>query len=216
MAVVIPSYNAPNVAGVVDEIFEVAMVRGLLVEVHVVDDGSAVAVNLVNRPGLYVYRGENQGKGAALRFGLAQSTCAVRGFVDADGDYDPNYLMDMAEIVRSGRADVVVGRRSVAGVAWPRRVMSCLFRLWVHLWHGLDVETQAGIKMFSHELLDRVLDGCVVDGFAFDVEILARSRYAGLAPAVELAVDIRPVDAPTTVSLRGVVRALSDVARVAR
>jgi len=215
LGVVIPSFNAGAVSSVVDEIFEAAREAQMIVEVHVVDDGSVQPVTLGERDGLYLYRGVNQGKGAALRFGLAQSKCGAVGFLDADGDYDPRSLFAMASLIGEQRADCVVGRRKVAGVG-VRRVFSWLFRLWVCGWQGIRVETQAGIKVFSRAVCERVLPSCVVNGFAFDVEILARAQRDGFTRVLEVPVEVRLVFAETSVTPRHVLHALFDVARVGR
>src|SRR3974390_178362 len=70
---------------------------------------------------------KNQGKGAALRTGIAQATGDLVIIQDADLEYDPNqYPRILAPIVED-RADVVFGSRFMG--AEPHRVL--------YFWHRM-------------------------------------------------------------------------------
>ena len=109
-AALVPAYRCAGLVGVV--------VRGLLghvPEVLVVDDGSddATAREALSAGARVLTRGENGGKGRAIRDGLADllgRDVTHVAFVDADGQHDPDDLPAMLSAARAG-ADFVVGSR---------------------------------------------------------------------------------------------------------
>jgi 2-polyprenyl-3-methyl-5-hydroxy-6-metoxy-1,4-benzoquinol methylase len=88
-------------------------------EIVIVDDGSSdgtrtLVENLAkNHPDLIraVYQDHNQGKGAAIRRGINETTGEFIIFQDADLEYDPNEYPLLLEPIISGFADVVYGSR---------------------------------------------------------------------------------------------------------
>lgn len=128
LSVVIPVYN--EVRSVEAAILRVRSVQ-LHLELIVVDDGStdgtrSILAELKNQ-GLIdtlVLHEKNQGKGAAVRTGLAHATSAVTVVQDADLEYDPHELPRLMEPILDGRADAVFGSRFLGG---PKRVL--------YFWH---------------------------------------------------------------------------------
>ena len=120
----------------------------------------------------------NQGKGAALRTGIAAATGDVVIIQDADLEYDPQEYSIVVEPIRQGKADVVFGSRFMG--SGPRRV--------VYFWHRVgngvlttlsnmftnlnlsDMETC--YKAFRRELIQ----GIVIEEnrFGFEPEITAK------------------------------------------
>jgi glycosyltransferase involved in cell wall biosynthesis len=74
---------------------------------------------------LWLLRERNQGKGAAIRAGLAAATGEVILIQDGDLEYDPSdYRAVLAPIVED-KADVVYGSRflgSARGMKWQNRM----------------------------------------------------------------------------------------------
>ncbi|MGY4642880.1 glycosyltransferase family 2 protein [Cellulomonas sp. URHB0016] len=87
----------------------------------VVDNGSSDGSAEVARAhGALVVREDRRGFGAACHAGLLAATADVVAFMDADGSLDPWQLGRVLEPVRTGSADLVLGRRTpTSRAAWP-------------------------------------------------------------------------------------------------
>jgi glycosyltransferase involved in cell wall biosynthesis len=87
----------------------------------VVDNGSTDgSPEIAAAHGAVVVRCDVRGYGAACHAGLEAAEADVVAFMDADASLDPQQLIRVTAAVRSGRADLVVGRRRpVSRKAWP-------------------------------------------------------------------------------------------------
>src|SRR6476646_7847197 len=121
-----------------------------------------------------MYHEVNQGKGAALRTGIAAATGDIVIIQDADLEYNPSEYGVLIQPIVSGLADAVYGSRFLSG---PHRVL--------FFWHSLgnkilpllsnmftdlnltDMET--GYKAFRRELFSRIQ--IEEDRFGFEPEI---------------------------------------------
>ncbi|WP_040339864.1 glycosyltransferase family 2 protein [Candidatus Blastococcus massiliensis] len=79
-------------------------------------DGSAA---IAAEHGATVVAVPQRGFGAAAHAGLEAATADLVCFCDADGSMDPAQLPRVADPVRAGAADLVLGRRRPARGAWP-------------------------------------------------------------------------------------------------
>lgn len=115
ITIVIPAYNeAPALARLLSTLPE--RLDGRVVRPLVVNDGSTDGTaDLAHTHGVEVIDlWPNQGKGAALRAGLAlvrsqPVTCVV--LMDADGQHDPRALASLVGPVLAGDCDIVCGSR---------------------------------------------------------------------------------------------------------
>ncbi|MCM3884582.1 alpha-(1-_3)-arabinofuranosyltransferase family protein, partial [Frankia sp. R82] len=157
-------------------------------EVIVVDDGSAddtaeLAADLLgDAPHRRVISlPANQGKGAAVRAGVAAATGEAIVFMDADLASDVADLPNLLAALRD--AEVALGSRRVgdgAQRATGRRLGSWLFHLIVRLLVPVGVaDTQCGFKAFRRAEAKVLFARTRVTGFAFDVEVLALARALG-------------------------------------
>ncbi len=127
-SIIIPCYN------------EAATIRALLdavknngindKEIIVVDDCSNdgtrwILDELADDIDLILHHETNQGKGAALRTGIAKATGDIVLIQDADLEYDPREHRRLIQPIVDGKADVVYGSRFTG--ADPHRV--------VYFWH---------------------------------------------------------------------------------
>jgi glycosyltransferase involved in cell wall biosynthesis len=186
LSVVIPCYNEEKtLRDCVETVLAIAD-DTLELELIVVDDCSKdksfqVAQGLAEElPGrLRVLHHEvNQGKGAALRTGIAGATGDFVAIQDADREYDPMDLKRLLVPLRTGDADVVLGSR----------FLSSGFHRVLYFWHSLgnrflttlsnmltdlnltDMETC--YKVFRRE----VIQGIKIEEnrFGFEPEVVAK------------------------------------------
>jgi glycosyltransferase involved in cell wall biosynthesis len=89
--------------------------------VLVVDNGSTDdTADVARAHGAEVVVEPRRGYGAAVQAGLGAATAELVAVLDGDGSLDPAVLPGLAELVRSGAADLAVGRRVPAGRGvWP-------------------------------------------------------------------------------------------------
>ncbi len=210
LSVVMPAFNEARV------IFKsILATAGTLedcdFEIIVVDDGSSdetynealraaqVIEDRRAKGHVIVLRNEpNQGKGHALKFGCAHATGDLVAFLDADLDLNPWQLWSLWEIMYRTGADVVIGSKnhpeSKLIYPWHRKFLSKSYFALVNLLFGLPLhDTQTGIKIFRHEVLDRVLPRMQVQRFAYDLELLVGAFRFGY----------RIVEAPVVLTFQG-------------
>jgi glycosyltransferase involved in cell wall biosynthesis len=160
----------------------------------------------------------NQGKGYALRTGLARSNGRFVAFIDSDGELDPSDLVRFLTLMRMYRADIVVGSKrhplSDVSYPWTRRVMSIGYHRIVRLLFGIRVvDTQTGIKLVRREALAEVLPRLVEKRYAFDLELIVALRRAGHRRMLEAPVTIRH-EFSSTISGRAVLGVARDTLAV--
>lgn len=87
----------------------------------VVDNGSGDGSPEVARDlGATVVHEPRRGFGAACHAGLTAASAEIVCFCDCDGSLDPSLLVPFVDEIRSGAADLVLGRRRPHGRgAWP-------------------------------------------------------------------------------------------------
>jgi glycosyltransferase involved in cell wall biosynthesis len=127
---------------------------------------------------------ENRGKGYAIRFGMARAKGNPIAFIDSGMEIDPNGLSMVLEHMEWYEADIIVGskRHPASLVSYPldRRIISFFYQLFVKFFTGLNVrDTQAGLKIFRREVLEKVLPRLIVKRYCFDLEMLVVAHHLG-------------------------------------
>jgi len=166
---------------------EALALEGLLPEVPeqfrviVVDNGSRDGTaDVARRLGATVVSESTPGYGAAVHAGLVAATADLVAFMDGDGSFCPNELLDMVAAVRSGSADIAVGRRRSSGRgAWPwhARFGNTIIVVWLRWRIGLPAHDIAPIRvcrradLLALDVRDR--------RFGYPVELLQKATLAG-------------------------------------
>ncbi len=229
LSVVIPAYEeAGRLPATVERIVAWLVDRRdwLPSEIVVVDDGSSdgtdravptaappdVEIRILRHP-------VNRGKGAAVRTGMAASRGRWVLISDADLASPIEELERLREA--SGPRTVVVGSRAVDRrliqhrQPWYRDLMGRGFNVLVRLLAGETVhDTQCGFKLLPGELARRLATVQRLDGFAFDVELLARARRLGFSVA-EVGVRWSHVEASRVSPVRHSLQMFRDILRIA-
>lgn len=165
-------------------------------EVIVVVDGTSVdfsydkAKSLKNKNLKVFGYPKNKGKGYAVRFGMRKSRGDYVAFLDSGMEIDPNGVSMLIEHLEWYRADIVVAskRHPASQVSYPptRRLISFGAQIFARVFLGLKVrDTQAGLKIFKRQVLEKVLPKLLVKRYAFDLEMLAVASHLGYSRIYE-------------------------------
>jgi dolichyl-phosphate beta-glucosyltransferase len=132
--------------------------------------------------------GENsrRGKGIGIRQGVALATGAIIGFADADNKV-PIEEFDKIEPWLHEGFEVVIGSRALQESRierrqpFYRRVGAKGFRIFMQSVVGLPgiIDTQCGFKFFHRKAALELFRRQKIDGYMFDIEILALAQRLG-------------------------------------
>ncbi len=195
LSVVVPAYNERHRIGpTLRDLGAMLARRGGSFELVVVDDGSTDGTSdLIESlarelQGLVLQRvPRNRGKGHAVRVGMLAARGIVRVMCDADGAMSAEQVERLVRPVEVGEADVVIGSRYLHGArtevkqplwrrAWSRMVHAVLTR---RLIPGIQ-DAHCGYKAFSAEAAEDIFGSSSVDGWVFDLEVLALAQHLRL------------------------------------
>lgn len=189
LSIVIPAYNeAERLSPTLREIDKYVSGLGYRVELIVVNDGSvdktsdvvlsfkpeckALGVRLLENVG-------NRGKGYSVKRGVLESVGQIVLMADADNSTPITEYNKLSPWLNQGY-EVVIGSRDMPESVldppqpWWRKVGGGLFRrlrramLLPHI-----KDTQCGFKCFTRKAGRAIFTQVIVDGFAFDCEVLA-------------------------------------------
>jgi dolichyl-phosphate beta-glucosyltransferase len=194
LSIVIPAYNeAQRLPPTLERVARFLGTLPLRSEIIVVDDGSqddtcGVALRAMRElPFVRLVRQTpNRGKGAAVRAGMLAARGQIRVMCDADCSMPPEQLPRLLAPLTACKAEIAIGSRYVEGarsdvkqpryrVLWSRLCNKVIQRSLVP---GVR-DTQCGFKAFTAEAARDLFARARIDGWAFDLEILALARRRG-------------------------------------
>src|SRR3989475_4827209 len=132
LSIVVPVYNEKRTINqILERIEKVPYEKEIIVVDDYSTDGTRESLRELDTSGRlpcarFFYQPVNQGKGAALRTGIAAATGDIVLIQDADLEYDPAEYGILIQPIVAGLADVVYGSRFLSG---PHRVL--------FFWHSL-------------------------------------------------------------------------------
>jgi dolichyl-phosphate beta-glucosyltransferase len=195
LSVVMPAFNEElRIPRTLRQSIEYLKAQPYSSEIIVVDDGStdrtrevvrcfypsSIPVTLLAHPG-----GANHGKGASIKHGMLKARGDYRLFMDADNSTTLKQIENFWPHFENG-SNVVIGSRALkesviekhqakykelAGRAGNWLIRSIAVR-------GIH-DTQAGFKMFTAEMADKVFPRATIDRWGIDIELIVIARLHG-------------------------------------
>jgi glycosyltransferase involved in cell wall biosynthesis len=198
LSIIVPAYNEEHrLPPTLARLAAYLAAQPMRWEIVVVDDGSrdatcaVVSAAMAHIPNLRLERqSPNRGKGAAVRLGMLAARGQIRVMYDADGSTAPDQLPRLLAPIIACTAEISIGSRYAEGassglpqpwfrVLWSRLANKAIQRSLVP---GVR-DTQCGFKAFTADAARDLFSRGWIDGWAFDLEILALAYRAGFAIA---------------------------------
>lgn len=201
---IIPCYNGEHfIEKTVREVEQYLKALGMDHEVIVVDNAStdrtyAVVSALIREmPHVRLIKEPKKGKGAAVRKGMLEATGDIRLFADADNSTPLATLEVMLPLFEKGCDIVISSRDEKDAKGAGRSVKEPFYRELFGKMGNLAIQvlgiwgiwdTQNGFKALTGDAARLLFSKMKIDGFAFDVEMLALAKKQayriGIVPVV--------------------------------
>ena len=185
LSLVMPAYNEQDtILASIERVLTQPFVAELIVVNDASTDKTRELVETLADPRIRLLEHPtNQGKGAALRTGIAAATADFVGIQDADLEYDPADLARLLEPLLTGQADVVFGSRFLSGDAhrvlyfW-HSVGNRLLTLASNMTSNLNLtDMETCYKVFKRELIQSI--PIQENRFGFEPEITVKVARSG-------------------------------------
>lgn len=186
LSVIVPARNesgliARSLVRLAEVLSRLEVTYEIIVSDSASTDRTAAIVERQALPCVRLVRNHLPGKGRAITSGMAQARGQYIGFIDADLEIDPNFLVPLFDAVRRD-ADFAIGVKTLPD---PRR--SALRRTATFCYNGIIrrvlgtpfSDHQAGLKLFRADWLRPLLPRIESEGWFWDTEVLFALHRAG-------------------------------------
>ncbi|MGH9303265.1 MAG: glycosyltransferase [Acidimicrobiales bacterium] len=207
LTVVLPAHNEQGLLELsVSEISKELAGRGQSFELIIVENGSSdrtleIADRLSRELGeVRVLSLRHADYGRAIAKGIQQASAPVIVLFDVDY-FDLGFLDRAVELLGRGSCGIVLASKRAPGSIdrrpLTRRLLTAAFSTCMQVVVGLNVSDAHGMKAFLASDCAEIARECVMGGSLFDVELVLRSRRAGVGVS-ELPVEVRELRPPRT------------------
>ena len=192
LSVVIPCYNEKETIEKILEEIDAVDLGSTKKEIIIIDDGSSDGTRQIlkklaggNKSIKLIFQETNQGKGAALKRGILESSGDVLVIQDADLEYDPQEYKRLLYPIERGQGDVVYGSRFKGGephrmIYYRHQVANKFLTMLSNIFTGLNLsDMETCYKMFSGDLVRGLAKKLQAKRFGFEPEITARVAKSG-------------------------------------
>ncbi len=186
LPVIMPVYNERET---VEEVVKAVLATGRVYELLLVDDGSTDGtrqlypqLQALDPAVKVILHKENQGKGGALRSGIAAASGDIVIIQDADLEYDPRDYPDLLRPIEEGKAAVVYGSRFRGGPSktmffWNMVGNKFLTLVTNILYNTILTDIETCYKAFRVEVIKGI--PLRARGFDFEPEVTAKVLKRG-------------------------------------
>lgn len=193
LSIIIPAFNEEKlIKSTLESIDEFILKQNYNCEIIVVDDGSedktfSITKSLENKiENLTILKNDkNLGKGYSVRKGMLAAKGKFRLFMDADNSTNIDQIINFISYLEKGY-EAVIGERSLKKsiilINQPvyKQILGNIGNIFIKALtvSGID-DTQCGFKCFSDKFVENVFPRLMIDGWGFDIEILAVAEKLG-------------------------------------
>lgn len=198
-SIVVPAFKEESIiTSTLETIAEFLNENGTLENTEIVvvaadgrDDTARLSKEFANEFPLFqlLEPGPKVGKGRDVRVGMLAARGEYILFTDADLATPVHHISELFQILESG-TDVVIGTRNLKKIhdGYRTYVSRCTNVLTRALILPKISDTQCGFKGFTSQAAKAIFEKSTVDGWSFDVEVIALAKKSGFSIS-ELAIN---------------------------
>lgn len=131
---------------------------------------------------------QNMGKGAAIRRGVLASTGDIVVYTDCDLAYGMKQIREIIQAHLKGESVITIGSRALysgggySGYTFIRKLASKAYSTLIRFLTKCKYKDyQTGLKVLNGDAARSIFSKCIIDRFAFDLEVLLIAEKLGFA-----------------------------------